>query len=52
MLYIYMIFQILMNVLKESITVLVEIIEYVTIPLETLNVFVMMVMKRMVVRFV
>ena len=47
-----MIFQISMNVLKVFITVPVKIIETATTLLETLNVFVMMVMKRTVVGFV
>ena len=45
-------FQILMNVLKEFITVPVKIIENATIQTEDLNVFVMMVMKRIAVEHV
>ena len=41
-----MIFQMLMNVLKELITVPVKAIENVTIPSVDLNAFVMMVMMR------
>ena len=44
--YAIVILQMLMNVLKEFITVPVKAIENVATPLEDLNVFVMMVMKR------